>query len=120
MTTKPYLPYRPYIYAVTVDGEGQTGSSIRLAGAGAVAIPDYFKKGFAIQFGGVYDINPLTWKTTGWLKNFEVTADTPSVAETGAVMVPIHPAIITSGPYQNCSASPPHRAAVTSIRLVWW
>ena len=92
---------------------GQTGASVVCDGAGATAIPGYFKEGDVVQFAGVYDINPLSHASTGGLKDFVVTADTASIVTTGVVTIPISPSIITSGPWANCSASPANDAAVT-------
>ena len=96
-----------------VNGGSQTGSSIICDGAGATAIPDYVLEGDVVQFAGVYEVNPLSRKSTGRLKDFTITADTASIVTTGAITLPISPAIITSGQWQTCSASPANNAAVT-------
>jgi hypothetical protein len=70
------------------------------------------KKGDVIEIAGVYAVNPLTRQSTGGLRKFVVTADFSSAADgTGALA--IAPAIVTSGPYQNCSAAPADGALIS-------
>ena len=98
-----------------VNGADQTGSTIVADGAGATAIANYFLAGDVIQLAGVYDVNPLSRKSTGRLKDFRVTANVDSIVTTGALTIPISPAIITSGQWQTCSASPANNAAITTF-----
>ena len=92
---------------------GQTGSSITADGASA-SITGYFLEGDVIQFATVNDINLLSHQSTGRLKDFVVTADVDSTAG-GLLTIPISPAIVTSGPFQNCSAAVANNDAITTF-----
>lgn len=84
--------------ASNVNGANQTGSSITVAATGAGTIT----RGTTITLPGVFAVNPQSRTSTGALMNFVITAD---VAQ-GATTLPISPAIVTSGAFQNVSASP--------------
>lgn len=83
--------------ATNISGANQTGSTITVA-----AITGTLTKGQVITLPGVYAVNPQTRQSTGVLANFVLTAD---VATTGTSL-PISPAIVTSGAFQNVTASP--------------
>ncbi|MFK3738957.1 P22 phage major capsid protein family protein [Massilia sp. TN1-12] len=89
----------------TVSGAGQTGSSITVATGSTT-----FKKGDVITLG-INRVHPETKVDTGNLHMFVVTADYAG----GAGTLQIAPAIVTSGPRQNVTASPANGAAVTKI-----
>ena len=89
----------------TVNGAGQTGSSIVVA-TGA----NTFKKGDVITLG-INRVHPETKVDTGNLQQFVVTADYAG----GAGTLQIAPAIVTSGGRQNVVASPANNAAVAKI-----
>lgn len=96
-----------------VDGAGQTGATISGDGTGG-AVTNYFLEGDVVQFAGVFDVNPLSRRSTTQLKDFVVTADVTAPA--GATLsIPISPSIITSGAFQTCSASPANNAAITTF-----
>jgi hypothetical protein len=59
-------------------------------------------KGTTITLPGVFAVNPQSRVSTGVLANFVVTADVLA----GATSIPISPAIVVSGAFQNVSASP--------------
>jgi hypothetical protein len=80
-----------------INGAGQTGSSITV-----VATTGTITKGTKITLPGVFNVNPQSRVSTGVLAQFTVTADVAS----GATSIPIAPAIVTSGAFQNVSASP--------------
>jgi hypothetical protein len=84
--------------ATNIAGSGQTGSNITVVAVAAGTLA----KGTAITLPGVYAVNPQTRLSTGVLADFIVTAD---VAQ-GATTIPISPAIVTSGAFQNVTASP--------------
>ena len=96
-----------------VNGAGQSGNSIVTDGWTA-SISGILKKGDIITFAGVYGVNPINKQSTGELKQFVVTADVNSDGA-GNATVPISPAIITSGNYQNVTAGPADNAAITVI-----
>lgn len=72
------------------------------------------KAGDVITFASVNDINPKTYQSLGYLKQFVVTADAASDGSGNATLT-ISPAIVTSGPYQNVTAAPADNAAITVV-----
>jgi hypothetical protein len=84
--------------ATNISGAGQTGSSITVVAVAAGTLA----KGTAITLPGVFAVNPQTRLSTGVLADFIVTAD---VAQ-GATTIPVSPALVTSGAFQNVTASP--------------
>lgn len=65
-----------------------------------------------ITIAGVYEINGQSRLTLpGVLKQFAVVAPVTDTA--GAATLTLFPALIPSGPYQNCSGSPANGAAIT-------
>lgn len=94
----------------TVNGADQTGASVVLAncgGADAVVVGD------TITFAGSYAVNPVNKRqvSSDRLMQFRITAAASAAA--GAMTVSIDPPIITSGAYQNCSASPTNGGSAT-------
>lgn len=94
-----------------VNGASQTGASLVTDGWTASAA-NRLKKGDVFTIAGVYSVNPMSKQSTGRLQQFVVTADTDSSAA-GAATIPISPAIVTSGAYQNVTGSPADNAALT-------
>lgn len=88
----------------TVAGANQTGAAITTA-----ALNGTITKGSKITFAGVFAVNPQSRQSTGTLAQFVVTADVAA----GAVSIPISPAIVTSGAFQNVTASPANGAIIT-------
>lgn len=88
----------------TVAGANQTGAAITTA-----ALNGTITKGTKITFAGVFAVNPQSRQSTGTLAQFVVTADVAA----GAVSIPISPAIVTSGAFQNVTASPANGAIIT-------
>lgn len=84
--------------ATNINGAGQTGSSITVVAIAGGTLA----QGTVITLPGVFDVNPQTRASTGRLKQFVVAAD----ALVGATTINISPAIIPSGPLQNCTAPP--------------
>lgn len=93
---------------VTTAG-GQTGSSITTSGwaSGATTL----NRGDVLTFAGVYSVNPLSYVSTGRLRQFVVTATISDT--TGAITLPIAPSIIPSGQRQNVSNSPGNGVAIS-------
>lgn len=90
--------------AYTVNGAGQTGTSLVVAaGTGTLTVGD------VITIAGVFDVQSQTKAPLGYLKQFTVTAAFAG----GAGTVQISPAIVATGEYQNVSAAPANGAAVT-------
>lgn len=95
-----------------VNGANQTGSTVNINGWAAGAT--FLKKGDIFTMAGVFSVNPSTYKSTGRLQQFVITADTNDAAGVTATL-PISPSIIISGPLQTVSNSPASGAVV----LVW-
>jgi len=84
--------------ATNINGAGQTGSTITVVAVAGGTLT----RGTVITLPGVFAVNPQSRTSTGVLANFVVTADVAA----GATSIPISPAIVTSGAFQNVSASP--------------
>ena len=102
-----------YAGAGVVDGAGQAGSSLVTkswtSGSLSLSQGTYSDR---ITIAGVYEINGQSRLTLpGVLKQFAVVA--PVTDTTGAATFQLFPALIPSGPYQNCSGSPADGAAIT-------
>jgi len=97
-------------------GADQTGSSI-LTDGWDVSTTGLLLAGNVITFAGVFEINPVTYESTGRLQSFTVTADVDSDAG-GLATIPISPSIndgtltttdiegttVSLSAYQNVSA----------------
>ncbi|HVW75220.1 MAG TPA: P22 phage major capsid protein family protein [Rhizomicrobium sp.] len=90
-----------------VNGANQTGSSITVSNGSSKTLT----QGDIITFAGCYSVHPETKAVSSQLQQFVVTAP---VASTGTV-IPISPAIVTSGAAQNVSASPTNTGVVTKV-----
>ena len=84
--------------ATNINGAGQTGSTITVVAVAGGTLT----KGTVITLPGVFAVNPQSRTSTGVLAQFVVTAD----VAVGAPSIPISPAIVTSGAFQNVTASP--------------
>lgn len=84
--------------ATNINGAGQTGSSITVVATAGGTLT----RGTVITLPGVFAVNPQSRQSTGVLAQFVVTAD----VLVGSTSIPISPAIVTSGPFQNVTASP--------------
>lgn len=71
------------------------------------------KAGDVITIAGVFEVNPVSRKSTGRLQTFTVLADANSGASTGPADLTISPPIIVSGPYQTVTAAPADDAVIT-------
>ncbi len=96
-----------------VNGASQTGSSLITDGWANGAA--YLKKGDTFTIAGVYTVNPQSYRSTGRLQQFVVTADIDSVATTVNMTIAISPSIITSGALQTVSNSPANDAVITVV-----
>lgn len=84
--------------ATNINGAGQTGSAITVVAIAGGTLT----RGTVITLPGVFAVNPQSRVSTGQLAQFVVTAD----ALLGATTINISPAIVTSGAFQNVTASP--------------
>ncbi|WP_421883278.1 P22 phage major capsid protein family protein [Methylibium sp.] len=85
------------VAGTNISGANQTGSSITVAALGGT-----ITRGTKITLPGVFAVNPQSRQSTGVAAQFTVTADLLG----GATSIPISPAIVTSGAFQNVTASP--------------
>jgi hypothetical protein len=85
------------VAGTNVSGAGQTGAAITVVGLGGT-----ITRGTVVTFPGVFAVNPQSRTSTGVLAQFVVTADLAAAATS----IPISPAIVTSGAFQNATASP--------------
>jgi len=92
------------VTGTNISGAGQTGSNINVVGLGGT-----ITKGTKVTLPGVFAVNPQSRQSTGTLMQFTVTADVAAAA----TVLPISPAIVTSGAFQNVTASPTNGAAFT-------
>lgn len=92
----------------TVAAANQVGSSIQLAGLGANAT---VTAGTVFTMAGCNAVHPETKQNLGYLQQFVVTADV-TASGAGAATVQVSPAIVTSGAFQNVTASPTNGGAV--------
>jgi len=107
--------------AGAVAGAPAVKTTITADGATAIAVDGItgsitgcYKAGDSIQIGGVYSVDPQTKRATSELMQFVVTADTNSSGGEIASL-PISPAIVLDGPYQNVSAYPVDGALITQF-----
>lgn len=84
--------------ATNINGAGQTGSTITVAAVAGGTLT----RGTVITLPGVFAVNPQSRQSTGVLAQFVVTADVVATATS----IPISPAIVTTGAFQNVTASP--------------
>jgi hypothetical protein len=101
-----------------VGAGGQTGAS--LLTVGWTANTGKLLKGDVITLAGVYQVNPLSRRSTGQLRRFVVTAD--ATADAGGLMtIPIDPPITPPDAlgnptqFQTVSASPATSAPITVL-----
>lgn len=85
------------VAGTNINGANQTGSSITVVATGGT-----ITRGTTITLPGVFAVNPQSRTSTGVLAQFVVTADVAA----GATSIPISPAIVPSGAFQNVTASP--------------
>jgi len=85
------------VAGVNINGANQTGSAIT-----TVALTGTITRGTVITLPGVFAVNPQSRQSTGVLAQFVVTSD----LAVGATSIPLSPALVTSGAFQNVSASP--------------
>jgi hypothetical protein len=94
-----------------VNGANQTGGSLITNGWTAAAALR-LNQGDKFNIAGVYAVNPMSKQSTLMLQDFTVAANVNSDAS-GNATIPIYPAIVTTGPYQNVTNSPANAAAIT-------
>jgi len=105
--------------AGVVNGANQVGSSL-VTNGWTINITGLFLRGNVITIGsgatGTFAVNPQNKQSTGALRQFVVTANVNSDGA-GNATIPISPAIITTGPFQNVVASPTNGATINPLGL---
>jgi hypothetical protein len=94
--------------SITVDGAAPTGATIALKALGSGTT---IAKGEIFTIAGYYAVHPETKQAYSHLQQFVCTEDTTATSTTIAAL-PISPAIVTSGAYQNVSGAPGSDAVV--------
>lgn len=106
----PSFTVGTYAGSGQINGANQAGTTVITNNWTAASVS--VNPGDRMTFAGCYEINGQSRLVLpGILKQFVVTAAGTDTA--GAITFNIFPAIIPSGPYQNCSASPTNGGAVT-------
>ncbi len=91
---------------------GQVGANI-ITSAWASGVTNVLLPGDIVTFANVYAVNPVSFQSTGALKQFLVTAAVSSTSTNATI--PISPSIVTSGPYQNVNTSVAAGSAVLTF-----
>lgn len=87
----------------------QTGANI-ITNGWTSSVTNLLLPGDIVTFANVNAVNPVSFQSTGALKQFVVTAAVSSSG--GVATIPISPAIVTSGPYQNVTVGVAQSSAV--------
>lgn len=93
-----------------INGAGQTGSTLAVDQFGANAT---ITAGSVFTIAGVNAVHPETKQSLGYLQQFVVTADTTADGSGVIASLPISPAIVATGPFQNVSGTPADGATIT-------
>lgn len=99
--------------APAVNGAGQVGASLITNGWTAAAAKR-LSAGDVFTIAGVNAVNPQNKQSTGSLRQFVALTDVSSDSG-GNATIPIAPAIIPAGPFQNVSQAPPNTNALTIL-----
>jgi hypothetical protein len=97
-----------------VNGASQSGASL-ITNGWTASVTGALKAGNVFTIAGVYAVNPVSFQSTGSLKQFVVTADASSDGS-GNITLAISPSIVGPGsPYQNVSVLPANAAALAVV-----
>lgn len=88
----------------------QTGSNIITSGW-SNSVTNLLLPGDIVTFANTFAVNPVSFGSTGALKQFVVTTAVSSNGS-GFATIPVSPAIVTSGPYQNVTQGIANSSAV--------
>jgi hypothetical protein len=101
-----------WLGAPAIDGASQTGASLVIKSfTGSATI----KAGDIFTIADVYDVNPRTYESNGYLKQFVCTADQAATGGGAIAAMTISPGIVTSGARQNVSTGPADGALLTVV-----
>jgi len=93
-----------------VSGWANTGNLITNGWTAAVGLR--LRAGDVFTIANVFSVNPVTKQSTGQLMQFVAISDTSSDGS-GNATIPISPAIISAGPFQNVTSAPASGALLT-------
>lgn len=93
----------------------QTGANI-ITNGWTSSVTNLLLPGDIVTFANTYAVNPVSFQSTGSLKQFVVTAAVNSSG--GVATIPVSPAIVTSGPYQNVTQGVAQSSAVLCFGAV--
>lgn len=100
--------------SVLTNGTDQVGNAIALnTGTNAATI----LVGDVLSFAGVYEVNPVTGKSTGTLKRFVVTAN--AVMSGNACTVYVSPSVIPTGAFKNITGANADLAGIPDDAIVY-
>ena len=101
-----------WLGAPAIDGASQTGASLVVKDfTGAATV----KEGDIFTIADVYDVNPRTYASNGFLKQFVATDDETATGGGAVAAFGISPAIVTSGARQNVDAGPADGALIVVV-----
>jgi hypothetical protein len=93
-----------------INGANQSGSTLTVDGFGAST--DTIYAGTTFTIANVFAVNPTSRESTGRLACFVLTDDVV-LTGSGSATLPISPAIVLTGPYQNVTNAPADNALIT-------
>ena len=96
-----------------ITGASQTGSLLVTDGWTAAAAAR-LNQGDVFTIAGVYSVNPQNRQSTGQLQQFVVTANVSSDGA-GNATIPVSPAVVPTGAFQNVTNSPADNATITVL-----
>lgn len=97
-----------------MNGATLSGATSFVTNGWTSSVANRVKKGDVFTVGTVNAVNPLSRQDTGSLQQFVVTTDTNSDVS-GNATLPISPAPVSSGAYQNVTALPQTSDALTFV-----
>lgn len=102
-----------YTGTPVVSGANQSGSALNTSGWGN-SLLSLLSVGDIFTIAGCFNVNPVSFQSTGALKQFTVTAGAVSDGS-GLSTIQISPSIVLTGPYQNVSNAPGNGNALTVL-----
>jgi hypothetical protein len=100
---------------VDITGGGVTNNGATILTKGWDATVAILKQNDIVSFAGCYGVNPISYRNTGKLRTFVVTADVTSVGAAGTINISPPMNADTTSPFQTVTALPSDGAQV----FVW-
>lgn len=95
-----------------VNGTTADGASTLVTDGWTAAAATRLNEGDVFQVAGVFEINPMSYQSTGRLKDFVCTANGVSDGS-GNMTISFYPKMQVAGAFATCSALPADNAAIT-------